>query len=82
MDRTVAGDPNRPYGGLQELYDACYARLVAVAAAIHGSRRDAEEAVQEAFVRLIGRWPKVGAYDDPQACLYLEHGRVATASRF
>ncbi len=58
-----------PHGGLRELYDACYPRLVAVTAAISGSRHDAEEAVQEAFVRLIGKWSTVGAYDDPEAWL-------------
>lgn len=58
-----------PHDGLRELYDACYTRLVAVTTAISGSRHDAEEAVQEAFVRLIGKWSTVGAYDDPEAWL-------------
>jgi RNA polymerase sigma-70 factor, ECF subfamily len=56
-----------PHGGIREVYDGCYTRLVAVATAISGSRHDAEEAVQEAFVRLIGKWSTVGAYDDPEA---------------
>jgi predicted RNA polymerase sigma factor len=30
-------------------------------------RQEAEEAVQDAFVRLIGQWAKVSSYDDPEA---------------
>jgi RNA polymerase sigma-70 factor (ECF subfamily) len=58
-----------PPDALRDLYGACYARLVAVVGAIAGSRPDAEEAVQEAFVRLIGKWSTVGTYDDPEAWL-------------
>jgi RNA polymerase sigma-70 factor, ECF subfamily len=58
-----------PNDGLRELYAACYGRLVAVVGAISGSRSDAEDAVQEAFVRLIGKWSTVGVYDDPEAWL-------------
>lgn len=56
-----------PPDALRDLYGACYARLVAVVGAVAGNRADAEEAVQEAFVRLIGKWSTVGAYDDPEA---------------
>lgn len=59
----------KPHDGLRELYDACYGRLVAITAAISGNRHDAEEAVQEAFVRLIGKWSTVGGYEDPEAWL-------------
>jgi RNA polymerase sigma-70 factor (ECF subfamily) len=52
---------------LEELYSASYARLVGVVGAIAGSRQDAEEAVQDAFVRLIAAWPTVSRYDDPEA---------------
>ena len=55
--------------GLRELYAASYARLVGVVGAITGDRQEAEEAVQDAFVRLIGRWSTVSAYDDPEAWL-------------
>jgi RNA polymerase sigma-70 factor (ECF subfamily) len=58
-----------PRDGLRELYEASYVRLVAVIGAIGGDRHEAEEAVQEAFVRLIGKWSIVGAYDDPEAWL-------------
>lgn len=54
---------------LRELYAASYARLVGVVGAMCGSTHDAEEAVQEAFVRLMGQWPRVARYDDPEAWL-------------
>lgn len=52
---------------LRELYAASYARLVGVVGAVGGSTHEAEEAVQDAFVRLMGKWPKVSRYDDPEA---------------
>jgi RNA polymerase sigma-70 factor (ECF subfamily) len=51
------------------LYAGSYARLVGLIGAITGSRHEAEEAVQDAFVRLMGQWPKVSRYDDPEAWL-------------
>ncbi len=52
---------------LQDLYHSCYARLVGVVGAVSGDRAEAEEAVQDPFVRLIGQWSKVSRYDDPEA---------------
>ena len=52
---------------LDELYLAAYPRLVRVVGVIAGDRQEAEEAVQEAFVRLLGRWDSVRRYDDPEA---------------
>jgi RNA polymerase sigma factor (sigma-70 family) len=52
---------------LRELYAASYARLVGVVGAICGSTHEAEEAVQDAFVRLMGQWQKVSRYDAPEA---------------
>lgn len=54
---------------LRELYAACYPRLVRVVGAVAGDRTEAEDVVQEAFVRLLGRWATVGRYDDPEAWL-------------
>jgi RNA polymerase sigma factor (sigma-70 family) len=55
-----------PAGGVEELYAASYVRLVGVVAAIARDRHEAEEVVQEAFVRLLRHWPKVSSYD-PEA---------------
>lgn len=52
---------------LRDLYAASYARLVGQVGAVCGDRHEAEEAVQDAFVRLIGSWSKVSRYDDPEA---------------
>lgn len=52
---------------LEQLYGATYRRLVGVVAAACGSVAEAEEVVQEAFVRLLPRWAEVRAYDDPEA---------------
>jgi RNA polymerase sigma factor (sigma-70 family) len=54
---------------LRELYAASYGRLVAVVGAVCRDRSVAEEAVQDAFVRLLDRWPTVRRYDDPEAWL-------------
>jgi hypothetical protein len=65
----VSGVTSEPDGALHDLYAGCYTRLAAIVGAISGSRNDAEEAVQEAFVRLIPVWPTLSTYDDPQAWL-------------
>lgn len=52
---------------LDELYRITYRRLVSVVGAVAGDRQEAEDAVQEAFVRLMRHWSKVSAYDDPEA---------------
>lgn len=61
---TINDEPQRD---LEALYAASYARLVAVVGAVAQDRAEAEEAVQDAFSRLIGQWDKVRGYDDPEA---------------
>jgi RNA polymerase sigma-70 factor (ECF subfamily) len=56
--------------GWEEVYAATYRRLVALVAVVAGSRSDAEEAVQEAFVRALGFTGRRGVVDDPEAWLY------------
>lgn len=51
----------------EALYAAAYVRLVRVLTVASGSQLDAEEVVQEAFVRLLPRWSKVRGYADPEA---------------
>src|SRR3954469_9349091 len=48
-------------------YAGTYRRLVSTVALAAGSRADAEEVVQEAFLRLLPRWSKISGYDDPEA---------------
>ena len=52
-----------------ELYARTCAPLIGLLASIGGSRSDAEEVAQDAFVKLLGRWESVREYDDPEAWL-------------
>ena len=49
-----------------EQKDGLYAALCLVTR----NRHEAEELVQDAFVRVLERWDRVGAMDDPRAYLY------------
>lgn len=50
-----------------ELYARSSSRLVGVLVSIGGSRADAEECAQDAYVKLLTRWDKIRKYDDPEA---------------
>lgn len=54
---------------LSAIYDASYARLVAQLMAITGSQEEAEDAVQEAFVRAIRQGRRFDSVDRPEAWL-------------
>ena len=69
----------RPTDDFAESYLASYARLVGVLARVCEAREDAEEVVQEAFVRLVPRWPQVRRYDDPEAWVRSVAFRLATS---
>ena len=56
--------------GWEQVYAGQYRRLVAVLAAVAGTRLEAEEAVQEAFVRALGLTGRRAVLDDPEAWLY------------
>jgi len=62
--RTVSGSAGP---GFAQVYRASYARLVAQLVAVTGSTADAEDMVQEAFIRAAQRWDVVGAHDKPEA---------------
>ena len=64
---------------VRELYAGTYRRLVGIVALAAGSRADAEECVQEAFVRLIPRWSTVRRYDDPEAWVRLVAFRLLSS---
>jgi RNA polymerase sigma-70 factor (ECF subfamily) len=69
MTATVEAGVEDAQGDLRDLYAASYRRLVGVVGAVCGDQHEAEEAVQEAFVRLLSNWPKVSRYEDPEAWL-------------
>jgi RNA polymerase sigma-70 factor, ECF subfamily len=56
--------------GWEQVYAGHYHRLVAMVTALAGSRPDAEEAVQEAFVRAMGPTGRRRVIDNPEAWLY------------
>ncbi len=51
----------------EEVYQVDGPRLVAEIFAVTGSLPEAEDLVQEAFVRAYARWPRVGAMEAPAA---------------
>ena len=54
---------------VRELYDASYRRLVAQLLGVTGSRAEAEDVVQEAFVRAVTHARAVRRTDNPEAWL-------------
>lgn len=66
-DRGVAVGED---SGLRELYVAAHGRLVLQVAALTGDLTEAEDVVQEAFVRAMGRWNRLREYENPEAWLY------------
>ena len=50
-----------------EVYAAHYADLTVQLYAYFGDRQEAQDVVQEAFVRALARWRTVSEYDDPVA---------------
>ena len=65
----------------RELYSAAYPRLVQAVTLVCGSRADAEEVVQEAFIRLLVRWSTISGYDDPEGWVRLVAFRLAISRR-
>jgi RNA polymerase sigma-70 factor, ECF subfamily len=55
------------FESFDEFYQATYGRLVGQLYAVTGSLPEAEEVVQEAFVRALGRWSRIRRYDLPEA---------------
>jgi RNA polymerase sigma-70 factor (ECF subfamily) len=50
-----------------ELYQAHYGNVVAMAYVLTGDLAEAQDLAQEAFCRPWQRWPKLTGYDDPLA---------------
>jgi DNA-directed RNA polymerase specialized sigma24 family protein len=54
----------------EEFYEAHHRRLFVSLCLVTGDRQEAEEVMQEAFVRVWERWDKVGRLDAPTGYLY------------
>lgn len=63
---TEGSDRNDP---VQDVFDASYRRLVVQMLAICGDQAEAEDAVQEAFVKAVGHPRRFEALDNPEAWL-------------
>jgi RNA polymerase sigma-70 factor, ECF subfamily len=61
-DREQPVDP----GEFDQFYQAAYGRLVGQLLAVTGNLADAEDVVQEAFLRALARWPAVRRYEAPE----------------
>jgi RNA polymerase sigma factor (sigma-70 family) len=62
--RKLDGDPASEVAAL---YRRTWPRLIGLLVSIGGSRADAEEIAQDAYVKLLDRWDKISRYDDPDA---------------
>jgi RNA polymerase sigma-70 factor, ECF subfamily len=70
----------RPGDDFPEFYQASYGRMVAIVAAVAGSRSEAEDAVQEAYARALARWSRLRGYDLPEAWVRKVALRIAIDS--
>ena len=63
----MSGSSSASSDAVREIYEVSYSRLVGVVSLAAGSRAEAEECVQEAFIRLLREWPTVSQFDSPEA---------------
>ena len=61
-------------------YAASYGRLVGQLAAVTGNQAEAEDVVQEAFVRAAGRWRRLRDYEQPEAWVRRVAMNLATSA--
>ena len=61
------------------LYARSCPRLIGVLTSIGGSRSEAEEVAQEAYVRLLLQWSTVRTYDDPESWVRVVAVRMLTS---
>ena len=62
----VADEPRR----FEDFFGSEHARLFGALCLVTGDRHEAEEIMQDAFLRLWERWDRVGGLDDPSAYLF------------
>ena len=63
----VSESPSSGSDAVRAIYEGSYARLVGIVSLAAGGRAEAEECVQEAFIRLLREWPTVSQFDSPEA---------------
>jgi RNA polymerase sigma-70 factor (ECF subfamily) len=79
MDANLRSVPARPAEeaevgeaapSFEEFYRATFPRLFTSLCLVTGSRHQAEEIAQEAFVRVFERWDRVGVLEDPTGYVF------------
>jgi RNA polymerase sigma-70 factor, ECF subfamily len=69
-----AGDAHRAVrettGSFEEFYRVEHTRLFRALCLVTGSRQEAEDVMQDAFMRVYERWDRVARMDRPQGFLY------------
>ncbi|XTZ17678.1 SigE family RNA polymerase sigma factor [Micromonospora echinospora] len=65
--------------GFDEFYRGSRQRLLGFVYALTGDLAEAQDAVQEAYVRAWQRWSTVGRYDDPEAWVRVVASRIAVS---
>jgi RNA polymerase sigma-70 factor, ECF subfamily len=74
--RSVPGGPapeadvGETAPSFEEFYEATFRRFFTALCLVTGSRHEAEEVVQEAFVRVFERWGHVGVLEDPTGYVF------------
>ncbi|MEH1014068.1 SigE family RNA polymerase sigma factor [Micromonospora sp. CPCC 206060] len=65
--------------GFDEFYRGSRQRLLGYVYVLTGDLAEAQDAVQEAYVRAWQRWSTVGGYEDPEAWTRLVAARIAVS---
>ena len=63
-------DVTEPPPSFEEFFEAEHARLFGALCLVTGDRHEAEEVMQDAFLRLWERWDRVSRVDDPSGYLF------------
>ena len=66
VETDVAEEPRK----FEDFFGSEHARLFGALCLVTGDRHEAEEIMQDAFLRLWERWDRVGGLGDPSAYLY------------
>ena len=65
--------------GFDEFYRGSRQRVLGFVYVLTGNLAEAQDAVQEAYIRAWQRWPTVSRYDDPEAWLRVVASRIAVS---